>query len=394
MMGTWRTSGATEHREWGNVDALLIWLSGASPRILRQCPTERPKYTGIGSIIFVTSLIAAISMGFLLHEDVGATLGWAAAFSILWGLAIAALDRWLTVSLDRQPAPLRYLFLALPRIALGILIGVVITVPLTMQIFRSDIDAQIAIDQQEEANAFFTSLSASPLSKKTAADQKSVTSLEEVINSDGAVPLNISKDPIVANLTLQRDQAQQQASNAYRAWQQQLYGTGPGSVAGNGPLAEVNHANYLSLTHQVSSLDSQIQDRERVVEEQANRAGATRLSQAQRETPAAQARLAADRAELNSLTVNGQQAINNNTGLLAHLQAFSQETSRSQVLSSAAFTIFMLFLLIQLLPIVVKVLLNLGSQNTYEKMVAYEEESWLRAAREDVARRQAKRSLE
>ena len=96
-----------------------------------------------------------------------------------------------------------------------------------MQIFRSDIDAQIAIDQQEEANAFFTSLSASPLSKKTAADQKSVTSLEEVINSDGAVPLNISKDPIVANLTLQRDQAQQQASNAYRAWQQQLYGTGP-----------------------------------------------------------------------------------------------------------------------------------------------------------------------
>ena len=101
MMRAGETSESAGSREWGNVDALLIWLSGASPRILRQCPAERPKYTGIGSVILVTSLLAAISMGFLLHEDVGATFGWAIVLSIVWGVAIAALDRWLTVSLDR-----------------------------------------------------------------------------------------------------------------------------------------------------------------------------------------------------------------------------------------------------------------------------------------------------
>jgi hypothetical protein len=385
---------SADHREWGSVDALLIWLSGASPRILRQCPTERPKYTGIGSVIFVTSLLAAISMGFLLHEDVEAPLGWATVLSIVWAVAIAALDRWLTVSLDRQPAPLRYLLLALPRILLGVLIGVVITVPLMMQIFRFEIDAQITIDQQVAVNNFHASLPASPLSRSISADQVTIAALQRVIDARGAVPLDISKDPTVMNLTLQLNQAEQAATSAYHAWEQQLYGTGSGSVAGNGPLAEADHENYLSWTNQVSSLNGQIQAREKTVESQAATASATRLSTAQQDLPAARAQLEAAQRELNSLTTNGTRAINADTGLEAHLQAFSQQISSSRTLYTAESTVFLTFLLIQLLPITVKVLLNLGPQSTYEKMVAYEEESWLRAAREDIARRQAKRNLE
>jgi hypothetical protein len=288
---------------------------------------------------------------------------------------------------------LRYLFLTLPRMLLGVRVGVVITVPLVIQIFSSEIDAQIVVDQQRAVNVFFASLPATPISKKVSADQENVASLQKVIEAGGAVPLDISQDPLLRNLTQQRDQAQQEAANAYNTWQQQLYGTGSGSVAGSGPLAAADHANYLFWTSQVSTLNSQIQARGKTVTQQAAAASATRVSQATSELPAARVRLESDQAELNFLTANTQRAINGNTGLLAHLQAFSEETKNSS-LFFAAFTLFLMFLLIQILPIMVKVLLNLGPQSTYEKMVAYEEESWLRAAREDIARRQDKRNLE
>jgi hypothetical protein len=393
-MWTHRSEELTERREWGQVDALLIWLSGASPRILRQCPTERPKYTGIGSVILVTSLVATISMGFLLHQDVGAALGWAILLSLVWGLAIASLDRWLTVSLDRQPAPLRYLFLALPRILLGILIGVVITVPLMMQIFRSEIDAQISVDQQVQINSYIASLPNTTLSKEVAADQQKVTYLENVIDASGVEPLDLSKDPTVMNLTLQVSQATAAAATAYDTWQADLYGTQGGVAAGNGPLAEAAHSEYLTWTAKITNLNQEIQAREKTLTAQAATASVARLSQAKQELPAARAQLEVAENEFNHITENAQQSINNDTGLQAHLQAISQDISHSQVLYFAAATVFLLFLLIQLLPIVVKVLLNLGPQNTYEKMVFYEEEAWLRAAREDIARRQTKRNLE
>lgn len=394
MMRAGEASESAGSREWGNVDALLIWLSGASARILRQCPAERPKYTGIGSVILVTSLLAAISMGFLLHEDVGATFGWAIVLSIVWGVAIAALDRWLTVSLDRQPAPLRYLFLALPRILLGVLIGVVITAPLMMQIFRSEIGAQMAVDQNVQVNSFLSSLRNSAIDREVSADQAKIAVLQEIINTAGFVAPGISADPVVAALTAQLRTTQTQANDAYHLWQEQLTGTGQGNVAGNGPLADADHSEYVTLANRVSSLNSQILAREKVVERQAAAESAARLAQAKEDLPAATAQLAAAQNELQVLTTNGQRAINNDTGLLAHLQALSQETSTSGVLSFAALTVFFMFLLIQLLPIVVKVLLNLGPQSTYEKMVVYEEEASLRAAREDIARRQARRSLE
>jgi hypothetical protein len=397
MLRIMRAEEASEpagSHEWGNVDALLIWLSGASPRILRQCPAERPKYTGIGSVILATSLLAAISMGFLLHEDIRATFVWAIVLSIVWGVSFAALDRWLTVSLDRQPAPLRYLLLALPRILLSVLIGIVITTPLVMQIFNSEIDSRITIDQNAQVNSFVSSLPNSIIGREVSADQGKVSALLKEISTGGFVAPEISTDPVVVSLSAQLHSAQTQANAAYQLWQEQLYGGGQGAVAGNGPLAQADHSEYESAVSQVTNLDSQIQAREKTVEQQATAASALRLTQAKADLPASRAQLAAAQNELQTLTINGQRAINNDTGLLSHLEAFSQETSFSGVLSLAALTIFLMFFLIQLLPIVVKVLLNLGPQSTYEKMVVYEEEAALRAAREDIARRQARRSLE
>src|SRR5258708_3159287 len=144
---------------------LLIWLSGAQPDILAQCKQDRPKYIGVGSAVLVTSSVAVVSMTFALHIALppnfplplpfaspfalhialAAKFPVAVPFAFAWGLAIMSLDRWLVVSLVRQ-SPLRYFLLALPRLLLGLLFGVIISTPLTLQIFHVEIDNQIAID--------------------------------------------------------------------------------------------------------------------------------------------------------------------------------------------------------------------------------------------------------
>ena len=73
----------------------LIWLSGASRQVLAQCPTERPKFVGLGAAILVTAGMAAVSLSFALFTALKAPLWVAVIFALLWGLAIMSLDRLL-----------------------------------------------------------------------------------------------------------------------------------------------------------------------------------------------------------------------------------------------------------------------------------------------------------
>src|SRR5262249_52121971 len=78
-----RVAAVRKIEGWGPVGRLLIWFSGAAPRILTRCPTERPKYIGIGATIVTTSIFAAISMTFALNTDLQVTLGLAIFFAVI-----------------------------------------------------------------------------------------------------------------------------------------------------------------------------------------------------------------------------------------------------------------------------------------------------------------------
>ena len=81
------------------------------------------------------------------------------------------------------------------------LIGVVITVPLMMQIFRSEIDARIAVDQNAQVNSFLSSLGNSAIDREVSADEAKIAALQEIISTGGFVAPGISADPVVAALT-------------------------------------------------------------------------------------------------------------------------------------------------------------------------------------------------
>ena len=103
----------------------FFWFcSGAETEILKKCPTEASKYTGIGATIFFTGVFAFLSASYALYtvfDSVWAAIG----FGIIWGLMIFNLDRFIVSSMRKEGRVGREFLMATPRLILAILISVI-----------------------------------------------------------------------------------------------------------------------------------------------------------------------------------------------------------------------------------------------------------------------------
>ena len=362
----------------------LIWLSGAQRDILDSCRTDRAKYVGVGSAVLVTSAMAAISMSFALHIALKATLPAAVPFAVAWGLAIMSLDRWLVVSMVRQAKPMNYLLLALPRVALGVLFGVIISTPLTLQIFHLEIANQISVDHTNAASAYNAALSKSALAARVNADQRAVSTDQGVINSGGGSGTSPAQDPTLVSLQNQLKSDQNKAQTFYNAWHCEEYGFPGHCVMGNGPAAKHDLQNYQLYRGQIRSDQSQIVTEEASLTVRNKKDATVAVANSRTNLAADQAKLNQDQGNLAKLKQNFNTTNADDTGILASLKALDELRSSSPTLFMAEFLLFLFFTAIECLPILVKVLLNLGPMNTYEKAIAQAEQASLLRAGDEI----------
>lgn len=362
----------------------LIWLSGAQRDILDSCRTDRAKYVGVGSAVLVTSAMAAVSMSFALHIALKATLPVAIPFALAWGLAIMSLDRWLVVSMVRQEKRVNYLLLALPRLALGILFGVIISTPLTLQIFHLEIANQISIDHTNAANAYNAELSKSALAGRVNADQKAVGADQAVINSGGGTGMGPAQDPTLVSLRQQLRSDQNEAQAFYNSWHCEEFGFPGHCDVGNGPAAKHDLQNYQLYRGQVQSDQSQIAAEETSLNVRNKKDAIVAVANARTNLLADQAKLDQDQGNLTKLKQNFNATNADDTGILASLKALDELRSSSPTLFMAELLLFLFFTAIECLPILVKVLLNLGPMNTYERAIAQAEQASLLRAGEEI----------
>src|SRR6202034_1623302 len=129
---------------------IVLALAGAHEEVLALVPTERARFESLGWAILITSGMAAISMWFALASAVGINGILAVPVAVFWGLVIMGIDRWLvnSIPLDEN----RKWAIALPRLLLAILLGALISTPLVLRVFESEINAQIAKMQQTNYN--------------------------------------------------------------------------------------------------------------------------------------------------------------------------------------------------------------------------------------------------
>ncbi|OQP49712.1 hypothetical protein A4H97_27850 [Niastella yeongjuensis] len=121
----------------------LWWCSGAHQELLKQFPSEHSKYWGLGGVILATFVLAALSSGYAIYSVFGNWM-WTICFAIIWGLIIFNFDRFLVATMRKYGVSRRkQMAMALPRMALAILIGFTIARPLELKIFEKEINTKV-----------------------------------------------------------------------------------------------------------------------------------------------------------------------------------------------------------------------------------------------------------
>ena len=158
----------------------LWWCAGAHQKLLKQFPSEHSKYSGLGGVLLATFVLATISAGYAVHSVFGNFL-WAFGFAVIWGLIIFNFDRFLVSTMRKYGiARNKQIWMAVPRLALAFLIGVVIARPLELKIFEKEIAVKmtenlhkkIQVNDSLLAKEYTAQLQASDLERQRAVTRK------------------------------------------------------------------------------------------------------------------------------------------------------------------------------------------------------------------------------
>jgi hypothetical protein len=121
----------------------LWWCAGAHQKLLKQYPSEHTKYSGLGGVLLATFLLATLSSGYAVYTVFG-NLFWTISIAIAWGLIIFNFDRFLVSTMRKYGVSRnKQMLMAVPRLALALLIGLTIARPLELKIFEKEIDVKM-----------------------------------------------------------------------------------------------------------------------------------------------------------------------------------------------------------------------------------------------------------
>ena len=370
----------------------LAWLGGGDLNILDRAPgSERTRFIQMAIVLLTTSGIGTLSMMFALHDGVHTPLAVAIVGGFAWGFIILNLDRFLVLSMGHMRDWKRLLLMALPRLALAAVISVVVVAtPMTLRIFASDIKNQmVQVNASESKQVAQQQLQTGPAAQAAAILTK--------INTDkqiqaGHLQGTVSNPEVtfwqnkVNTLTPQVQLAQTEMDQAQAAYQCEVDGSGPGcegasKLQGDGPMAQLKKTefeqaqqNYQNLDSQLKSAQGQLATAQSAAEKGSGQTLQQQQSAAKAELPGLQRQYNQLETQLKSNEAQAQGAVEGNTGILAQLQDLSDAGAKNPVLGTAQWVVTLLFFCIEILPVMVKVLLNIGPLSTYETLLKNEED--------------------
>jgi len=121
----------------------LWWCAGAHQDLLKQFPSEHAKHSGLGGVLLATLVLASLAAGYAIYTVFDNWM-YAIGFGIIWGLIIFNFDRFLVSTMRKYGISKRkQLWMAVPRLALALLIGFTIARPLEMKIFEKEINVKM-----------------------------------------------------------------------------------------------------------------------------------------------------------------------------------------------------------------------------------------------------------
>lgn len=305
------------------ISEFFISCSGADKGILKDCPTEKTKFVGIGATIFLTAVLACVSGSYFLtfvfsNKITGEIdLAWyyILGFGLLWGLLIFNLDRSIIVSIKKTGVWKEELNQAWLRIVLAVFIGVVIATPLELKLFEDEVNAKV------EEN----------LKGQLTESRKANVSIYEI-------DLKTAEQDLI-KLEKETKEKEIRRNALYESFKAEAEGTGGTLKVGKGPVYEEkkNEFNKIDTLYNQSlaQLNAKRAERESII------------------------------TKINAIGVSDEKVINNINGPEAKIKALYQ-------LSGVHWFITLLFILLETLPVISKLMSKRGPYDQILDRVEYE----------------------
>ncbi|WP_309229801.1 MULTISPECIES: DUF4407 domain-containing protein [unclassified Blastococcus] len=345
-------------------DGLAV-LSGARADVLEAVPGARAKFVALGGVLLSTGGLAVLSMAFAVSMALGVWWPLAALVGLGWGFVIVNLDRMLLVGMAHDPSMRRNLLMAVPRVGLALVLGIVISTPLTLQIFHKEIDTQVVALQAEASDAYKRSLDDDARFAGLPALREKFVAEQAVVASGGTADADLA--PLQAEVV-----AAQAAYDAALTAQRELSARAQCELDGTCGTGDAGTGEAYAQARRAA--DGQ-RDVVAAAKSDLDAAVAAVSAGAARSMTQAAADLETDRAELARLTEQ-QTALQaafdatnaDNTGILIRLQALSALSDSNTTMAIAHYMLALLFISVELLPVLMKMLLNVGPRSTYDRL--------------------------
>lgn len=313
------------------IKSFFLFCSGATASILKLkgCEIDHNKYIGIGATIFFTAVLASFSGGYALFT-VFQDFKQSVAFGLLWGLIIFNLDRFIVSSIRKSRvavnAPFRKrlaskageFLKALPRLILAIFISVVITRPIELRLFESEIQGQITKDLTLE---------------RTKIDEDIKVEYADIDTTEAETERLRRR---LAELQNEWNRRVSVASSELEGWG----GTGD---PGEGPQYKMRQAEAKQAATELSAFQTQYAHIIKANEEE------IKQRKLERQNKAAAAKAAIDKSP----------------GMLKRLEALSTLSTQHLSALVASIVIMLLFISLETAPILVKLFSNRGPYDDY-----------------------------
>jgi hypothetical protein len=228
--------------------------------------------------------------------------------------------------------------------------------------------------QQQSYNTFLQQQQASDVAKQVSTYSGELRYLNNVIATQGAATANTASDPELttynAQLTTLNTELSHWASlknQYYSDYICQLYGGPTCPKKGDGPAAKASLKNYNAASGEVSTLQGQInhvqgeiQARDAQLASNSKADQRARYQQALTQQPIVKAGYDTALQRQNELQASFFASNQAAHGILNRLEALSQLSSGNFTVAAARFLIFLLFLVIECLPVTVKLMQQPG----------------------------------
>lgn len=356
---------------------LLLALSGADREfLLREAPRDRLKYEGIGGAVLLTAAMAAVSSGIALRMALDLPVPLAVLAGLLWGTGILGLDRWLVAANQRQDSTFLTLLLALPRVALALVIGAVMSTPLVLQVFSPEIEARISQQQQADKDRLERDLDADARFRDLTTERAALEQAERELAA-GPGDEEVFDDVAVHALRAELEQARQRLDEAELQLVCERDGTCGSARAGRGPAYEEKRERYERARDEVPRLEAALEAKEAEVRERLGREGSTTGTQlAERREDLTQRQEERDRAQAQR-----EAAIEADDGLLARLEALDELSAERHAMELAHHALFALLTFLECLPVLIKLLMAFGKRTLYEELTTAADADAVRSKR-------------